>query len=430
RSLPLAQIAYTLQVGREPMKKRVAFIGSSKEELLQRLQEYISSPVVEETRPAPDRHQARALVETALQERNLEQLAALWLSGSKVPWQRLHDGKNVQRVSLPTYPFVKRRCWVEGPKPQEKEFAISNKAADFYTRVVESGDSGFQEEYLTFCPFEEKIPGFSISRVYLNPEQYPAELEMVRSKQIEMRRVLFSRGNFQRAQALLDIGCGHGTDVIQLAKRYPHLKTQGFTITEAQADLGNRRIQELNLGAQAAIFHGDSSKDRFPGRYDMMIGIEVSCHFPDKQGLFQNMSSALNEGGQVLMMDFIANLRGAIADPSIDIYIPTVQGWIDLLAEHHLVLDEVIDVSKQVANSLHDPEHAENTKGLPEVVQNSIRNFANSSISLEKGWISYCLFVISKNSALSPAELREHNAKQMSNRTPYPEARRNMLQQI
>ncbi|KEQ22512.1 hypothetical protein [Paenibacillus tyrfis] len=162
----------------------------------------------------------------------------------------------------------------------------------------------------------------------------------------------------------------------------------------------------------------------------MMIGIEVSCHIPDKQGLFQNMSSALNEGGQVLMMDFIANLRGAIADPSIDIYIPTVQGWIDLLAEHHLVLDEVIDVSKQVANSLHDPEHAENTKGLPEVVQNSIRNFANSSISLEKGWISYCLFVISKNSALSLAELREHNAKQMSNRTPYPEARRNMLQQI
>ncbi|MET3210645.1 UNVERIFIED_CONTAM: PfaD family protein [Paenibacillus sp. PvR008] len=430
RSLPLAQIAYTLQVGREPMKKRAAFIVSSKEELLQRLQEYISSPVVDETRPAPDRHQARALVETALQERNLEQLAALWLSGSKVPWQRLHDGKNVQRVSLPTYPFVKRRCWVEGPKPQEKEFAISNKAADFYTRVVESGDSGFQEEYLTFCPFEEKIPGFSISRVYLNPEQYPAELEMVRSKQIEMRRVLFSRGDFQRAQALLDIGCGHGTDVIQLAKRYPHLKTQGLTITEAQADLGNRRIQELNLSAQAAIFHGDSSKDRFPGRYDMMIGIEVSCHIPDKQGLFQNMSSALNEGGQVLMMDFIANLRGAIADPSIDIYIPTVQGWIDLLAEHHLVLDEVIDVSKQVSNSLHDPEHAENTKGLPEVVQNSIRNFANSSISLEKGWISYCLFVISKNSALSPAELREHNAKQMSNRTPYPEARRNMLQQI
>ncbi|TKI55287.1 methyltransferase domain-containing protein [Brevibacillus antibioticus] len=222
---------------------------------------------------------------------------------------------------------------------------------------------------LTFCPFEEKIPGFSISRVYLNPEQYPAELEMVRSKQIEMRRVLFSRGDFQRAQALLDIGCGHETDVIQLAKRYPHLKTQGFTITEAQADLGNRRIQELNLGAQAAIFHGDSSKDRFPGRYDMMIGIEVSCHIPDKQGLFQNMSSALNEGGQVLMMDFIANLRGAIADPSIDIYIPTVQGWIDLLAEHHLVLDEMMDVSKQVANSLHDPEQVDNTKGLPEVVQ-------------------------------------------------------------
>nr|WP_142314886.1 SDR family NAD(P)-dependent oxidoreductase [Bacillus wiedmannii] len=418
-SIRLADLAYTLQVGREAMKKRVAFLVSSKEELLEALATYVSFPITEKPNSFLDRKQVNLMVEDALKDLNLEQLAEYWIAGNKIAWEKLHDCQSVRIISLPTYPFTKRRCWI-----QQEEI---NKAAEFYTHVVESGNQGFQEEYLTFCPFEEKIPGFSISRVYLNPDQFPDEVEMLRAKQIEMRQVLFSKVDFSSIQSLFDIGCGHGTDVIQIAKHYPHIRTHGFTITPAQVKLGNQRINELDLSSQAEIFYGDSSKDKLPGSYDAMIGIEVSCHIRDKQELFRNMAMSLNEGGTVLMMDFIANLRGPINDPNIGIYIPTVQDWIDLLSKNYLVINEVIDVSSQIANSLYDPEHEQNTNGLPQVVKNSIRNFANCSTSLEKGWTSYCLFVLRKDTSLSEAEIRKCNVEKMTNKVMYPEALQDML---
>ncbi len=302
-----------------------------------------------------------------------------------------------------------------------------NMAAEFYTISAKDKSNEFQEEYLTFGPLEEKIPGFSMSRVFLNPEKFPDEMEFIREKQIEMRQVLFCKEDFNHIKTAFDFGCGHGTDVIQIAALYPHIQMHGFTITQAQAILGNERIARMNLGSQAAIFHKDSSKDRFPARYDVIFGIEVSCHIRNKDELFQNIASSLNEEGHVLLMDFISNLKGPIVDPNIEISIPTSQAWIDILSKHHLMIDEIIDVSPQVANFLYDPECEQNVKEFPKVTQDSFRNFANCSLSLENGWISYCLIKLSKDNKRSESMLRAYNAGKLSNPTPYPEAFEQML---
>jgi amino acid adenylation domain-containing protein len=47
----------------------------------------------------------------------LSVLGRLWLAGIAVDWQALHAGERRLRVPLPTYPFERRRYWVEGALP-------------------------------------------------------------------------------------------------------------------------------------------------------------------------------------------------------------------------------------------------------------------------------------------------------------------------
>ena len=100
-----------------------------------------------------------------------------------------------------------------------------------------------------------------------------------------------------------------------------------------------------------------------------------------------------------------------------------------MLAEHQLVIDEIIDVSPQIANFLHDPHVREHVKGLPKVVQDTYISYANQSHSLTNGWISYCLFKLKKDTGRSASERWHDNANKMAQPTPYPQALAAMLKQ-
>ena len=475
QNVDLANIAYTLQVGREAMPCRLAIIAHRQAELVHQLVAVPSNgsrkdidsrhlPGGEVYTPNPHESSGNALEQAIATPQNIDNcyfsdkinyngvneyqitddddlsaLAKAWVSGKTVPWHDLHKGRQRTRITgLPTYPFKRRICWIdrqEAEHTQEEEAIPSarqqaeNKAAEFYTFVAERSTPNFQTPYLTFCPFEEKIPGFSMSQFSLQPEKYPAAISIVQQKQTEMRQVLFCQEDFQQVHTLLDIGCGHGTDIIQIAALYPHITTHGFTITQAQAELGRQRIAELNLGSQVQIFHKDSSRDAFPARYDLMLGIEVTFHIQNKKALFHNIASSLNEHGKVLLMDYITNLRGAIVDPKIEISIPTQREWLELLTEHHLVVDELIDVSPQIANFLYDPEVKNNVKGLPRVVQDMYISYANQAHSLENGWISYCLFKLKKDSRRATTELWHENEHKIAHKTPYAQALAAMIKQ-
>ncbi|MCP5107331.1 MAG: hypothetical protein GY950_28350, partial [bacterium] len=203
-------------------------------------------------------------VAQVIKTKDLKELAQLWIKGNSIPWERLYDGKKLSRTAgLPTYPFKRRRCPVSDNRvryPGEDSHInnhgdYENKAAEFYTLAAKDTTEAFQEEYLTFCPFPGKVAGFSMSQVFLNPGSCPDELVLMKEKQLEMRQVLFCKENFDKIHKVFDIGCGFGTDVIQIAARYPHIQTHGFTITRAQADLGKQRIAQKNPGSQAKIFH-------------------------------------------------------------------------------------------------------------------------------------------------------------------------------
>ncbi len=446
-NLDFERAAYTLQIGREAMNCRLAVVGESFGDILNQLKRWENSCENTDhcfTNKSRDQaavagRWAASEVAEVLRLRDVKNLARMWVMGAEVDWSRMYTGRAVRRLNqLPTYPFHQRLCWFtheersmprasEVIEMRQKEQEDVNKATEFYSFVAKSSHREFQEEYLTFCPFEKRIEGFSVSRVFLNPEQYPMEVQMIREKQIELRQVLFCKEDFTKMRSLMDFGCGHGTDVIQIASLYPHIQTHGYTITSAQAQLGNERIAKQGLSSQATIFNRDSARDPFPGRYDTILGIEVSFHIRDKQRLFHNISTSLNDHGSVLLMDYIANLRGAIVDVNVEITIPTEQEWIDLLATNHLIIDEIIDVSQEIANFLYDPEVEQVTANMPQVVKDTYSNYANQAVSLEKGWISYCLFKLKKDVHSTNQQRKEHNAAKLASKTPYRQALSDMV---
>jgi amino acid adenylation domain-containing protein len=116
----LADIAYTLQVGREAMPCRLAFVAGSLTGMIDRLADYDAGRhgSLHLGRAKPGNASLAAEAQTALQDRRLDDALALWVRGADIDWQKPHEAaaSRPARISLPTYPFARDRCWVTLPQ--------------------------------------------------------------------------------------------------------------------------------------------------------------------------------------------------------------------------------------------------------------------------------------------------------------------------
>ncbi|WGF87501.1 SDR family NAD(P)-dependent oxidoreductase [Marinivivus vitaminiproducens] len=110
-TVDFAALARTLQVGREAMRHRVAFLADGSDDLARQLRAFASD---ETSRP-------------------IEAVTA-WTDGGRIDWDTLAPGPR-RPISLPTYPFAKRRCWVDltgaaGPGSPESAAGPGQDRAD------------------------------------------------------------------------------------------------------------------------------------------------------------------------------------------------------------------------------------------------------------------------------------------------------------
>ena len=116
----LIDIAYTLQVGRESMDKRLAIVVRSTEALMDKLRMILVSPGVA-MEAAAEIYQGEVSQYTASQQaslplqmtqEHLPEILLHWLSGAQIRWTELHHGSDARCVSLPGYAFAKERFWI------------------------------------------------------------------------------------------------------------------------------------------------------------------------------------------------------------------------------------------------------------------------------------------------------------------------------
>ncbi|MGY0064533.1 beta-ketoacyl synthase N-terminal-like domain-containing protein [Streptomyces sp. LZ34] len=431
----LAAVAYTLQTGREAMRYRLAVVASAPAGLRRALRQWRAAGDADGVFGGDAGTVARAMERppaAAGGPRPGSDLAATareWVSGAGVDWTGLYAGGDVPtRVpGLPTYPFEPRRCWADAPSAEARPVHAPSPGG----RTAEPGGTpaGGQVPgtpsslFSSFAPFLEPVPGFSASRVLLGLAEDPHDVEIVLERQREMRAVLFHDVPLDRMGAVLDFGCGPGDDVVDLATRCPRLLVHGATGDKAQAESAARRIEERGLAGRAAVFHTPGPDTPFPATYDLALGVEAVCRAEDQPSLLAQLDTALVDGGLVLLADYIARLRGDIVDRDLGFHVPSADRWVRLLARHRLVIEELVDLSPQIAHFLTDPEVARNTAGLPAEVRDAWRSHTNQATSLRRGWLNYCLFRLRKDAGTSETERVEVNARRITEAVPYLEVR-------
>ncbi|MBV8227105.1 MAG: SDR family NAD(P)-dependent oxidoreductase, partial [Verrucomicrobia bacterium] len=132
----LAQIAFTLQIGREAFNERVAVVAADVEGLITQLEKFHQAGPFDgfagnlETNKAglqllQDLHPDGGYLDPLLRDRELRKLARLWVAGVKVPWEKLWIGNEASRAPLPGYPFEQQHFWV--PKLDSTHSANDNR---------------------------------------------------------------------------------------------------------------------------------------------------------------------------------------------------------------------------------------------------------------------------------------------------------------
>ncbi|MBZ9609901.1 SDR family NAD(P)-dependent oxidoreductase [Clostridium estertheticum] len=121
-NLNLEDLVYTLQVGREAMDYRLAFIVDTKEALSKKLKEFLSGNISEDilvskvkrSRDAAETSEKdeKALLQTWIENEKYKEVAEFWIKGLDIDWNQLYGDIKPRRISLPTYPFAIERYWI------------------------------------------------------------------------------------------------------------------------------------------------------------------------------------------------------------------------------------------------------------------------------------------------------------------------------
>ena len=124
-TLDLGDAAYTLQTGRDAMHERLAMVVEDRQDFLDKCGAYLNRSDgekisgIHEGAPQKDDNldwlsgeETTGLIQSLIEKRDLLKIARLWTRGIDVDWEKLNVGQRRYRISLPTYPFEKRCCWI------------------------------------------------------------------------------------------------------------------------------------------------------------------------------------------------------------------------------------------------------------------------------------------------------------------------------
>lgn len=163
----LHDIAYTLQVGREAMDERVAFIASTIAELKHKLRAFLEWEDEQSVSPVDTMYRGKAsgsqdtlltlssdadfqsMIAKWIDKKELPRLADLWVKGLALDWNNFYIAeKSPRRIGLPTYPFAKERYWIDAPA--DTHSPISATASTIIHPLLHTNTSDLnQQKYTT-----------------------------------------------------------------------------------------------------------------------------------------------------------------------------------------------------------------------------------------------------------------------------------------
>jgi acyl transferase domain-containing protein/enoyl-CoA hydratase/carnithine racemase/acyl carrier protein/GNAT superfamily N-acetyltransferase len=208
-----ADAIHTWQVGRTSMRARLAIRVADANDLRAKLSSWLAgaeNPVNVWSGTADSGStglgrvwQGKAgqrLIEQALREWDLEQLAELWTSGIEIDWRRGHVSARA-KVSLPTYPFAKDRYWVtdEAAHSTTMDARVGSGASILHPLLHANTSELFQHGYSSTFNGEE----FFLADHRVNLGERGSERVLPAVAYLEMARAAVERALPTRPEASL-----------------------------------------------------------------------------------------------------------------------------------------------------------------------------------------------------------------------------------
>ncbi|WP_433684725.1 SDR family NAD(P)-dependent oxidoreductase [Nocardia sp. CA-119907] len=119
----LADLAYTMQTGRQPLTVRAAFAAVDIDDFRAELRAWLN-----------DDPGARTSARAAADPR-----VAAWLTGKTIEWEVLRDSGFRRRIPSPTYPFARERYWIPDVEPAATRTIASDGASPAVPMTAYSG---------------------------------------------------------------------------------------------------------------------------------------------------------------------------------------------------------------------------------------------------------------------------------------------------
>ncbi|WP_223822069.1 aminotransferase class III-fold pyridoxal phosphate-dependent enzyme [Paenibacillus peoriae] len=152
--LPMEDVCYTANTGRSHLTYRVAVIAEGAEALKAKLlQLHEQGKAIEGVYIG--KVDSSGGTETAVGSSDtlqaLEQVAVKYVQGTQIDWDTLYAGRPYKRVSLPTYPFERKRCWIHVPEQVRAE-----QTTPVYKNTIVRESEIMGNEYSTSASFTEQ----------------------------------------------------------------------------------------------------------------------------------------------------------------------------------------------------------------------------------------------------------------------------------
>ena len=215
----MADLAYTLQVGRQAMEVRLGCLAGSFKELEEKLKRFLSdndalsNPEGASSREgeiwcgnaaAAGRDQdllvseedLAVVADTWIEQRAYSKLLAFWVRGGAFDWNRLYGGNRPRRMPLPTYPFAGERYWL--PLAEGKMPATASGSGDRLHPLVHCNTSDLWEQRYS--------SGFTGEEFFLKDHR------------VQGKRILPGAAYLEMARAAVALGAGRDKSAIIVLK--------------------------------------------------------------------------------------------------------------------------------------------------------------------------------------------------------------------
>ena len=230
-NISLADFAYTLQAGRDALESRLAVTVTTFETLRDRLKKWTADGGESDeiflgnieyfkgkAKPLVEGRAGEEFIRIVIEDRQLEKIGQLWITGVDIDWKLLHPLSPPSRISLPTYPFARERHWV----PDREDGGITGR------RKTPTGSRHAQAS--------EQEP--------LEIEEMPRTAPEKPEQSIEIDRAAGSSQPFPMALAFLKDLMG---DLLKLSteKIDPHVNIEAYGVDSVLVNRFNARMEEI-----------------------------------------------------------------------------------------------------------------------------------------------------------------------------------------